>query len=168
MEGRGTRRACSRVAYELVAFCGILTTPAGALRAALMLLYPPEPPESPFARGSTIQGRFRTCLSQTGPKPTLNCWTPVFDPKIIILGPPPEPTLECMVSPRARWNIHSSLWCPPETKNRPTAGKILEETPRPRTGRTPRLLPPPFPPFNIIKRVLESIASPIFSQFLNT
>ena len=37
--------------------------------------------------GSTIQGRFRTCLSQTGPKPTLNCWTPVFDPKIIILGP---------------------------------------------------------------------------------
>ena len=90
--------------------------------------------------GSTIQGRFRTCLSQTGPKPTLNCWTPVFDPKIIILGPSPEPTLEFMVSPRARWNIHSSSWCPPEPKNRPTAGKILEETPRPRTALA---FPPP-------------------------
>ena len=39
-------------------------------------------------------GRFRTRLTQTGPKPTLNCWNPVFDPKIIILAPPSEPRLE--------------------------------------------------------------------------
>lgn len=128
---------------------------------------------NPFCRGFKIQGRFRTCLTQTGPKPTLNCWKPVFDTNIIILGPPPETTLDFMVSPRARRNIHSNSWCPAEQKNRPTGGKILEETPRPRTGCTPHPPPSPnshllikFPPFNIIKRVLGSIASPIFSHFL--
>ena len=106
---------------------------------------------NPFCRGFKIQGRFRTCLTQTGRKPTLNCWKLVFDTNIIILGPPPETTLDFMVSPRARRNIHSNSWCPAEQKNRPTGGKILEERPLGHVPGAP-LTPPlsQLSPFNKI------------------